>query len=672
MERRRWLPLLFVALSAPAFGQAVNPARLAILQAEDRRAPTAADLATIRAGVRSADPQTARLAVRALGRLERPSLIPDILPALVNRYAEVRAEAANAVAQAASGVKRGANGGPTPTVVLQRLIARLANEEDTDARAALAESIGRLPYSEAADVGAAQQALLDLAAQRADVPDRLAVAKAFEALARIRKDVTLSAQAVEFLRGLVGAVSLAGAEPLSPLTVRTAGAGVEPLKDARVRRLALEALSTANAVDTATIERGFADMDAQVRRLAVRAAARLHAAATVRAGLADPAAMVRLEAVKGVPGATGEDACVLTIGAAADPNPHVALQAIDQLGACGSFDPAVARLLQFAGDVATLDAPRGWHPAAHALAALAAAAPDRVPPLLEVHARAKNHFVRVYAVKAAETLKDRSTLERFASDPDDNVVEAAVDALSRLAGAAASARYVAALDRRGYQAVRAAARALESSPSSPELIAALNAALERLVAEKTANSLDARKALVATLERLGASPPTTATATPHQEAELNLADLRRLAAPRARLTIRGVGVIDAALITMEAPATVLRFAQLAERGYYNGLTIHRVAPNFVLQGGSPDANEYVGQPDHMRDEVGLWPHVRGAVGISTRGRDTGDAQIFFDLVDNPRLDHEFTVFAQVLAGLDAMDRVLEGDVIDSVQILDGR
>ena len=109
-----------------------------------------------------------------------------------------------------------------------------------------------------------------------------------------------------------------------------------------------------------------------------------------------------------------------------------------------------------------------------------------------------------------------------------------------------------------------------------------------------------------------------------------------------------------------------------ERGYYNGLTFHRVAPNFVIQGGSPDANEYVGAPDHMRDEVGLWPHVRGAVGISTRGRDTGDAQIFVDLVDSPLLDHRFTVFAQVLTGMDVVDQILEGDVIESVRILDGR
>ena len=135
------------------------------------------------------------------------------------------------------------------------------------------------------------------------------------------------------------------------------------------------------------------------------------------------------------------------------------------------------------------------------------------------------------------------------------------------------------------------------------------------------------------------------------------------------MTIRDAGTFDLALLTAEAPATVLRFVKLAEAGYYNGLTFHRVVPNFVIQGGSPGASEYLGDAAYMSDEVGLWPHVRGAVGISTRGRDTGDAQFFVNLVDNPRFNHEYTVFGQVLNGIDVIDRVLEGDVIERIEIL---
>src|SRR5437868_4475352 len=151
--------------------------------------------------------------------------------------------------------------------------------------------------------------------------------------------------------------------------------------------------------------------------------------------------------------------------------------------------------------------------------------------------------------------------------------------------------------------------------------------------------------------------------------DLTADDLRRLASPKARITIRGVGIFDLALFTSQAPATVLHFARLARAGYYDGLTFHRVVPNFVIQGGSPGANEYIGDATFMRDEVGTWPHVRGAVGISTRGHDTGDAQIFVDLVDNPRLDHVYTVFGQVLNGIDVVDQILEGDVIERIEIL---
>jgi cyclophilin family peptidyl-prolyl cis-trans isomerase len=166
---------------------------------------------------------------------------------------------------------------------------------------------------------------------------------------------------------------------------------------------------------------------------------------------------------------------------------------------------------------------------------------------------------------------------------------------------------------------------------------------------------------------LGVDPGPAPKIAP--QSDLDDDELRRLASPRARITMRQIGTFDLALFTVQAPAAVLRFARLAEAGYYNGLTFHRVASNFVIQGGSPGANEYIGDARFMRDEVGMWPHVRGAVGVSTRGRDTGDAQIFIDLVDNPRLDHEYTVFGQVLNGIEVVDQVLEGDVIERVEII---
>ena len=100
--------------------------------------------------------------------------------------------------------------------------------------------------------------------------------------------------------------------------------------------------------------------------------------------------------------------------------------------------------------------------------------------------------------------------------------------------------------------------------------------------------------------------------------------------------------------------------------WLNGLTFHRIVPNFVVQGGSPGASEYVGDARYMRGELGRTSNLRGAVGISTRGHDAGDAQFFFDLVDVPRLDHDYTVLASVTSGMDAVDKMLEGATIATI------
>jgi peptidyl-prolyl cis-trans isomerase B (cyclophilin B) len=132
------------------------------------------------------------------------------------------------------------------------------------------------------------------------------------------------------------------------------------------------------------------------------------------------------------------------------------------------------------------------------------------------------------------------------------------------------------------------------------------------------------------------------------------------------------------LLTSVAPLTVTRFKRLARAGYYNGLTFHRVVPNFVVQGGSPSANEYGGDGQFMRDEI-AHSHGRFTVGLSTRGRDTGDAQFFINLVDNRRLDTDYTVFAVVCGigsatgstsapgpGREAVESIREGDEIRSI------
>jgi cyclophilin family peptidyl-prolyl cis-trans isomerase len=669
---------LVLGVVASAGAQSLAATRLNILQAEDRRAPTANDVAILRAGARSGDPLTARMGLRALGRLERPSLIPDITPGLRHPAPENRVEAATALGQAAQGWKREpAKGAPAAVSldsIVTTLVARMKVDDDVDVRAAICETLGRLPYTSATQAGNAERALLDMAARAESVTDRLGVAKGFEALVRLHRALRPpSAEAITVLRRLA------------------APGNGDLATGARIRRLAFESLVLAGSPDADLLEAASHDPDPQVRRLAMRvvatrgrpadtngsggpSAAILPTDASWATWLKDDSPIVRLEALRALRARGTEEACPASILGALDRDPHVALLAIDQLSACGGSPVAVALLEYNVEDRVTMQAPRGWHRAAHAIVALAGASPKRAAAPLQQLAGAQPWQMRMYAARAAAVLKDRALLERLAKDESDNVCEVAIGGLKTVAGHDADAIYLAALPRTGYQAVRAAAAALDGSPRADEASAALKAAHTRLIAEGRDNSHDARDAIAKTLASLTGHPAATSGdgRSKAPQNDLNADDMRRLAAPRARITIRDVGTFELALFTAQAPATVLRFARLAEAGYYNGLTFHRVVPNFVIQGGSPGANEYVGDAAFMRDELGSWPHVRGAVGISTRGRDTGDAQIFVDLVDNPRLDHDYTVFAQVLNGIDVVDRILEGDVIERIEIVTGR
>jgi cyclophilin family peptidyl-prolyl cis-trans isomerase len=132
----------------------------------------------------------------------------------------------------------------------------------------------------------------------------------------------------------------------------------------------------------------------------------------------------------------------------------------------------------------------------------------------------------------------------------------------------------------------------------------------------------------------------------------------------------GGGSFTVRLFADEAPATVARVLRLVREGFYDGKLFQRVEPNFVIQGGGPDANEYVGDSAFMRDELTMRTHARGTLGISSRGRDTGDGQWFINLVDNPLLDHEYTVFGRIDARQAVEERILEADRIARIEVIE--
>ncbi len=131
------------------------------------------------------------------------------------------------------------------------------------------------------------------------------------------------------------------------------------------------------------------------------------------------------------------------------------------------------------------------------------------------------------------------------------------------------------------------------------------------------------------------------------------------------------GDIEIELAFDVAPLTVMNFIELAEDGFYDGLRFHRVVPNFVIQGGDPRGDGWGGPPWYIRCEYSDKPYLRGTVGIATSGKDTGGSQFFITHSPQPRLEANYTVFGQVLEGMDVVDNIVKGDVIETIIIRRG-
>ncbi|MEO7963936.1 MAG: peptidylprolyl isomerase, partial [Gemmatimonadaceae bacterium] len=479
---------------------------------------------------------------------------------------------------------------------------------------------------------------------------------------------------------------------------------------ARVRRLALLALAASGDTSTDVAQRAARDVDEQVRRLALAQLPNVRDTSVrrslVEGALRDPSWLVRLEGVRSYRQLGKGGSCTPLLSAVGDAVPHVAIAAIDAMATgCDEAARVTDTLLSITDSRNPQHATRGrgsagWQPYAHALVALARVAPTRVAPLVRRDVSHPIWQVRMYVARAAAIARDTATLSALASDANGDVREAALIGLSATVGHGADRLYLAALASPDYQVVRQGADALKGSPLGESVATAALMALDRISAEKRENSRDPRIALVERIGEFGSTKTSSRFESYAADFDSTIAQqsarilerwmLRRVApAPKLlpaapnvvgavvgaafRMTVKmspttGGGSFVVRLFTDDAPATVARIVRLAREGYYNGLTFHRVEPAFVIQGGSPKATEFVGDGPFMRDEVGLVSHTRGTLGISTRGRDTGDAQLFVNLTDNFRLDHDYTVFGEIVAGRDVAEGVLEGDVIERIDV----
>lgn len=134
------------------------------------------------------------------------------------------------------------------------------------------------------------------------------------------------------------------------------------------------------------------------------------------------------------------------------------------------------------------------------------------------------------------------------------------------------------------------------------------------------------------------------------------------------------GVMKIEFYEADAPSTVANFTKLIKEGYYDGLTFHRVIPDFVIQGGCPLGNGTGGPSYKIKCELdgGNQYHDRGVLSMAHSGRDTGGSQFFIchNRSNTQHLDRNHTCFGKVIENVDIVDKINQGDKIIKLLVIE--
>lgn len=134
------------------------------------------------------------------------------------------------------------------------------------------------------------------------------------------------------------------------------------------------------------------------------------------------------------------------------------------------------------------------------------------------------------------------------------------------------------------------------------------------------------------------------------------------------------GLMKVIFFEKDAPGTVANFVELSKKGFYDGLTFHRVIPDFVIQGGCPLGTGTGGPGYKIKCETsgGNQYHDRGVLSMAHAGRDTGGSQFFIchNRQNTAHLDRKHTVFGKVYEGIEVVDKIKQGDKIEKIIIID--
>jgi peptidyl-prolyl cis-trans isomerase B (cyclophilin B) len=140
--------------------------------------------------------------------------------------------------------------------------------------------------------------------------------------------------------------------------------------------------------------------------------------------------------------------------------------------------------------------------------------------------------------------------------------------------------------------------------------------------------------------------------------------------PKAKITMADGGAIVIELYPDVAPKHVENFVTLTDKGFYNGLKFHRVEPGFVVQTGDPKGDGTGGPGYTVKAEFNEKPHLEGTLGMArAQHPDSAGSQFYICLAQAPFLDRKYTVFGQVVQGMDVVKKIKRGDVMQKVEIL---
>ena len=626
-----------------------------------------ADLAVL---ARDPDAGVRRRAILAVGRVGMPAGVPIASAALADAEENVRATAAFSL-----GLLADAEGVPALVAALKDaspLVRGRAAEglgligtPAASAGPAIAEAASGCPAlmgSIAADDEAPKPP--DVEACRASII-ALVRLRQFDALSRVVLDAN-GAPVSRWWPVAFGLQRSGDAKAAGPLAALASGPGIY------TPAFALRGLAALN--------------DSRVASLAAPMAAR-----------SDADVRLRAEAIRALGRVAAREALPMLVGLVDDkstPAPLV-LEAISSIGAMGD-----AR----AFDV-LLDLFPSSSPVVRSAAMTAAARLDGEGFLIAISSleRDKEWSVRANLATVLSRLpldKARPALEDLLNDSDVRVQGPALQALARIGGSDVDERVMKALEAPDF-GVRSTAASIVGERKPAGGAAALSAAYSRGESDATYSArvaalealakyplADARETLTKALNdlewpvRLVAArllrQAGVADAVPVRPARLRhdaaFFESDRLLhpayTPHAYIQTRA-GTIQIELNLVDAPMTTAAFIELARSGFFNGLKVHRLIPNFVIQAGDPRGDGEGGPGYSIRDELSPLPFVRGTLGMALGGKDTGGSQFFITLSPQPHLDGLYAVFGRVIGGWEVLDQLVLGDVIERVLIRDG-